>query len=301
VTRCALILVVLAALFAGGGCQKDGGHAVAASKQQNALLESRVARLDESLAAPESEESNRQPIARWLLPRELAEISGLALTPDERLFAHNDETAHIVEIDYRRGTITKDFVVGSDNFTADFEGLTYAKDRFFLLSSDGVLYEFPEGTQGERVDAEVHDTRLGKECEFESIAYDPNANAVILACKNTGDKRFSDMLVLYRYHLGDGTETQLTIPQSKVSGENNWKRLRPTDITVDPSTGNYVLVSAQERALVGITPSGEVVFSEPLEGQHPQAEGIAITRDHILIISDELTTRAATLTLYRWP
>jgi hypothetical protein len=35
-------------------------------------------------------------------------------------------------------------------------------------------------------------------------------------------------------------------------------------------------------------------------GQHPQAEGVAITHDHILLISDESTTNAASLTLYRW-
>jgi uncharacterized protein YjiK len=300
-SRLGLVASIIALLVAGVACHKDAEHAVAASKQENSLFNGRLARLDEALDAPKSDDAQHQPIARWVLPRELAEISGLALTPDQRLFAHNDETAHIVEIDYRRGAITKHFVVGNDNLSADFEGLTYANDRFILLSSNGVLYEFPEGSQGERVDATVHDTHLGQECEFEGIAYDAAANAIVLACKNPGDKRFKDMLVLYRYHLDDGSETQLTVPQSEVAGKNHWKRLRPTDITVDPSNGNYVLVSAQERALVELTPSGKVVSSQPLDDQHPQAEGIAITSDHILIVSDELTTRAATITLYRWP
>ena len=51
-------------------------------------------------------------IARWLLPRELDEISGIALTSDGRLLAHGDERAQISEIDYRRGVIVKQFVVG---------------------------------------------------------------------------------------------------------------------------------------------------------------------------------------------
>ena len=72
-----------------------------------------MARLTESLAGAALRKSDKdEPIARWLLPPELAEISGLALTPDGRLFAHNDETARITEIDYRRGTVIKHFSVG---------------------------------------------------------------------------------------------------------------------------------------------------------------------------------------------
>jgi hypothetical protein len=62
-----------------------------------------------------------------------------------------------------------------------------------------------------------------------------------------------------------------------------------------------VLVAAKQKALVMLTPAGTVVFSRSLGGRHPQAEGIAITRDHILIIADEATNSAATITLYYWP
>jgi hypothetical protein len=34
--------------------------------------------------------------------------------------------------------------------------------------------------------------------------------------------------------------------------------------TVDPSSGNYVLVAAQENALVAFTPAGAAVCSRPL-------------------------------------
>ena len=287
-----LFLAILAACLT---CACSGGE----GPSETTLLESRAARLSKSLADSNSAEADK-PIARWNLPPELAEISGLALTPDQRLFAHNDETARITEIDYRRGTVVKHFVVAE---TGDFEGLTYAGDHFVLLSSNGILFEFTEGENGERVDCTTLDLRLGKECEFEAVTYDPNANALVLACKNPGDKKLNDSLVLYRYPLDGGTDAKATmqaIPLVDLK-ENPWKKLRPTDITVDPSTGNYVLVSAQERALLAITPAGEAVVVRPLNDRHPQAEGVAITNDHILIISDEATNTAATLTLYRWP
>lgn len=293
---------ILAVLLAGAGC-RNGEDTALTTGNDSTGVETRMARLAASLANPDSGEARGEPVARWLLPPELSEISGLALTPDGRLFAHNDETARITEIDYRRGTVIKHFFVGKTGLRGDFEGLTCAGNRFFLLSSDGTLYEFLEGAEGESVEFTLHDTHLGKECEFEGAAYDSTTNAIVLACKNPGLKQFKGMMVLYRYPLdNEGGETsELTVPYSEAIGKNSWKQLRPTDITVDPSSGNFVLVAAQEKALVALTPAGAVVLSRPLGGRHPQPEGIAITRDHILIISDESTNEAASITLYRWP
>ena len=109
--RLCFAAVIIALLLLGAGCRKSENTASTSTKD-SAGLDARLARLTESLADPDSGEARGKPIARWLLPPELAEISGLALTPDGRLFAHNDETARITEIDYRRGTIIKHFFVG---------------------------------------------------------------------------------------------------------------------------------------------------------------------------------------------
>ena len=286
------------------GCRDSNASTPDASMSDSTALDARVTRLSAALANADSGAAAlAEPVARWILPPELAEISGLALTPDGRLFAHDDESARITELDYRRGTVLKQFFVGEKELRGDFEGLVYVQDRFFLLSSTGTLYEFPEGTAEERVDYSTRDTGLGQECEFEGIAYDSTANALILACKTVLSTRFKNRLVLYRYALGDPDQTAistLTIPYSEAIGANEWKQLRPTDLTVDPSNGNYVFVAAQEMALAALTPAGAVVFSRPLDSRHPQAEGVAITKDGILIISDEAVKNAATITLYRW-
>lgn len=293
---CFAVAIIAALACAGCGNRED---TASAPGSDSAVLEARMDRLTTSLGDTDRGESRDEPIARWMLPTSLAELSGLALTADGRLFAHNDEVARVTEIDYRRGTVIKQFFVG--HLRGDFEGLACADDRFYLLSSDGILYEFHEGTNGERVEYAAHNTGLGKECEFEGVTYDASAGALVLACKNSRAKHRGN-LVLYRYRLGgDGEETsELSIPHSEVIGKNDWKQLRPTDITVDPSSGNYVLVAAQEKALVAVTPAGGVILSRPLGGRHPQPEAIAITQDHILIIGDESSRTAATITLYRW-
>ena len=298
------VAALIALLLAGAGCRSAGEGGTAAATRNDAGLAARASRLTAALARADSESAPDKPVARWILPPDLAEISGLALTPDGRLFAHDDESARITEIDYRRGTVVKKFFVGKHGLKGDFEGLACARDRFYLLASDGTLYEFREGEEGERVGYTEHDTHLGKECEFEGVAYDSTLNALILPCKQVGTKQFRKMLVLYRYSLdqtGKDGISELTVPYEEVIGGNDWKQLHPTDITVDPFSGNYVLVAAPEKALVALTPAGEVVFSRPLGRHHPQAEGIAITRDGILIISDESVNAAAAITLYRWP
>jgi uncharacterized protein YjiK len=59
-----------------------------------------------------------------------------------------------------------------------------------------------------------------------------------------------------------------------------------------------------EKAMVEITPKGDVVFARSLHGRHAQPEGVAITKDGLLLISDEAGKRSgspAALTVYRWP
>jgi len=244
-----------------------------------------------------------RPLAKWVLPRELDEISGIALTADGRLLAHGDERAQISEIDYRRGVIVKQFVVGAPTLRGDIEGIAVANGTAFLLTSKGVLYEFREGLNGTRVDYITSDTHLGKECEFEGLAFDPSINSLLLACKNVELKDARDQMVIYRWKLDGGRErlSQLKVPLSKILPSINEKEFHPADITVDPNTGNYVIVASIEEALVEITPAGDVVFARKLTGEHNQPESLAITRDGILIIGDEAGRRPAAITLYPWP
>jgi uncharacterized protein YjiK len=200
--------------------------------------------------------------------------------------------------------VIKQFTLGTPAVHADFEGITVANDVLFLLASNGKLYQFAEGSNGSQVEYVVHDTRLRHECEFEGVAFDPTLNALLLACKNVRTKgALRDSLVIYRWELpgGSGSRTsRLTVPLAQLIGSNGWKGLHPSDITIDPVSGNYVLVAAQERALIEISPAGAVVFARPLPASQVHTEGVAITADSILILSDEAGHQPANISLYRW-
>ena len=247
--------------------------------------------------------ANDGALARWILPRDLDEISGITVTSEGHLLAHGDERAQVSEIDYRRGVITKQFVVGRPTIQADIEGIAAVHDAVFLLESNGTLHEFREGENGQRVDYITSDTHLGKECEFEGLAFDASINSLLLACKNVELKQSRDSMVIYRWKLQSGGNrlSKLTVPLTRILPAIGEKELHPSDITVDPNTGHYVLVASIEKALVEITPAGEVVSARKLRGQHDQAESIAITKDGLLIVGDEAGRRPASITLYRWP
>ncbi|MES2123718.1 MAG: hypothetical protein V4503_03415 [Gemmatimonadota bacterium] len=297
-----LALLLLGAL--GTGCAR--GDAADAAASDSALLAAREARLVQSLQDT-TQAGSQGPVALWKLPEKLNEISGMVVTPNGRLLAHGDERGKIFEIDYRRGRITGEFTLGSPPVHGDFESITRIGNLLLLFTSDGLLYRFRQGADGASVAYEKYDTDLGSKCEFEGMAYDSTASQLLFACKKTHDKDLKGNVVIFRATVGANGSLEgqslvpMLIPVDRVIGANKWDDFSPSDITVDPASGNYVLLSSLEKGIVEITPAGDVVFSRPLPPNHPQPEGIAITGDHILIISDEAKGSQARLTLYRWP
>jgi uncharacterized protein YjiK len=301
-SRVVLAAGVAACLVVIAGCQapRDDVALVLASP----AVVARSERLDKALADHDSNSAGPTTLAQWRLPAALKEISGLALTSDGRLLAHDDEVGAVWEIDYRRGVVLKRFSLGGGIVKGDFEGITVAHDMVYLLTSTSKLYEFQEGANDARVKYIIHDLGLKEQCEFEGVAFDPTLNALLLACKHVHNKALQGELVIYRWSLTDTTGARLStlsVPLAKVIGANGWKGLHPSDITIDPLTGNYVLIASLEKAIVSITPAGAVVFARPLPPGHDQPEGVAITKDGVLIISDEARLLPALMTLYRWP
>jgi uncharacterized protein YjiK len=281
---------VLVAVFFLSACR--GGDF---SKAEAEELAARQRRFSARLALPDS-----GPLARWVLPPQLLEVSGLALTPDGNILAHNDENPVLSVIDPRRGVVTRQFSFGERGLHGDFEGIAVSGGEIFLLVSNGTIYRLREGGDGDNVPYTTIDTKLGKECEFEGIAVD-RAGMILLACKNVAKKGPKDQLVIYRWDPRTSQASMLAIPYSAVIGDNGWKDLHPSDITVEPTTGNYVVIAAQEKALIVVTPQGQVVSSGPLPEKPRQAEGVAIASDGILYVSDEGSSAPGTLSLYRWP
>ncbi len=292
------IALLVALIGIAAGCRQTP-EAVAA--QAKKVGSKRLQDLSRRLAEADSFPTKVKPVAKWVMPTELRELSGVALTANGQLLVHGDEQALIYVIDPRTGIISDRFHVGR-GLRGDFEAITTAGDYIWLLQSNGKLYRFKQGKDGARVPYELHDTKLGKECEFEGVAYQADSAWLVMPCKRQ-PKEKEDELLIYRFRLQGpdaGKLSEMEVPLEQVIGVNKWKEFRTSDIAIDPNTGNYVLIAAQQKGLVVMTPDGVVIHSGPLHGRHLQAEGVAITRDNILIVSDEATEEPAVIQLYRW-
>ena len=240
----------------------------------------------------------------WKLPRRLAEISGLAVTMDNRLLAHNDEKGVIYEVDYRNGSIVKAFQLAdmAAPVADDFEGIATVDDQIYLVSSAGRLYECSAGADGESVLFNTYATGVGRECEIEGLAYDESQRALVLMCKGARRADLAGQLGIYHWSIDEKRlikAAHIAIPVIEFSRHIGRKKFQPSGIERHPVSGNYFVVAARQGAIAEITPSGKVVAVKQFPAQwHRQAEGITFAANGALIVADEGAGGKARLTLY---
>ena len=282
-----------------GACR---GTPQAKAAQVQAIEATRKQDFARRLALADANPTKPVPVAEWIMPPELREISGLALTSRGTVLTHDDNIGRVYEIDPKTGILLKGFSLAG-GVRGDFEAITIAGPDVYLLRSNGKIYKFKEGADASQVPYTMYDTGLGKQCEFESMAFEADSSRLLLVCKKFLQKQAPKELLIYRIPLPLGDRSAITAMQvamKDVIGSNKWKNFHPSDINIDPLTKNYVIVASHEKGLIVVTPDGEVVRSEPLPGDHRQPEGVAVTPDSLLLVSDEANVKPPAITLYRW-
>ena len=240
----------------------------------------------------------------WKLPGRLEEISGLAMTHDNRLMAHNDEKAVIHEIDYRKGEIVKAFQLADmkNPVNGDFEGIATVKDQVYLVTSSGRIFEGSRGADGESVLYNIYATGVGTDYEIEGLAYDGSQRVLLLMCKSPRREELKEQLVIYRWSTDEKQlieDAHIVIPVIEFTRHIDGKEFQPSGIERHPVSGNYFVIAARQRAIAEITPGGQVVVVKRFPAEwHRQPEGITFAVDGTLIVADEGSGKKARLTLY---
>ncbi len=236
------------------------------------------------------------------LPRVLEEVSGLATSPDGRLFAHNDEYAFVYQVDPATGEVIKTFSVGVVGTPGDFEGIAISGERFFLITSAGDLLEFREGEDGSRVQYRIHPLNLGMFCEMEGLAVEPGRNALLLPCKTPRSERLKNHMVVLSVDLDSmrlDPAPRVSIPLRELDSRGLGDTFHPSSIEVHSESGALILVAAREEAMVELSPTGDVLAIRELKRKdHPQPEGLAFLPDGSLILADEGQGKRGTITRY---
>jgi hypothetical protein len=252
------------------------------------------------------------------LPRKLDEVSGLAVTPDDRLFAHDDELGIIYQINPQNAKIKKKFFLGKKKpKKGDFEGLCIVGDDFYLVASNGNLFKFKEGKKDKSVDYLKIETWLSQEYDVEGLCFDPATNSLLLVCKGFAGENFQQMRAVYSFSLDSLSLNRyprflVSIPDIIQRTPNTFNRklaeffllldpksFAPSGIEVHPKTGNFFILSSRSRMIIEMDAQGKILgIVELKSSRHDQPEGITFLQDDTMIISDEAVDGRARLTLY---
>jgi len=225
------------------------------------------------------------------LPKQLNEISGLAVTGDNRLFAHNDEVGTVYEIDISAGKIINEFYLGKKKIKKDFEGIAVAKDSLFMVTSAGVIYKFSYSDHKKNVDYKKFNTFLSAKYNVEGLCYDKATNSLLIACKDYAGRDLAEYKAIYSFDLSKyklQEQPRFLINLDSLKNKFNINNFSPTGIEVHPYSGNVFVLSSHEKTIVELSPNGLLLNAVKLKSKnHRQPEGIAFLSDWSLLISDE--------------
>ena len=237
------------------------------------------------------------------LPGHLREISGLAISEDGRVFSHEDEKGIIYQVDYSKGKIVKAFAIGEPIPKRDFEGIAIVKDKFYLITSSGDIYEFKEADNKKSSKYEIYKTGLSVSYNIEGLCYDPVTNSLLIACKGYPGKNYSGYRAVYSFNLKEkklNLKPRFLFSLRNLDKKYGMKNFSPSAIERNPKTGNFFILSSHVRALIEVSPDGKILdgilFSEK---KHKQPEGITFTPEMKMLISDEGRGGQGTITIYK--
>jgi len=245
----------------------------------------------------------RHAAAQVTLPHSLREVSGLAVGPRGELFTHGDERGVIQQIEPATGRVVRTIPIGTLPIRADLEGIAVARNRLLVVTSEGMLFEGGIDATGAVGSFRSTNTGLGRWCELEGMAFDAGRDLLLIGCKAPTRADGRADVTLLRWSLGAGrpaTPDRITVRAGLVAQHTGANRFHPSSVEVDPVTGNYLLVAGRERALLELTPAGEVLAGARLpHSLHRQPEGLTFVGDSLLLIADEAAEGRPTLTTYR--
>jgi hypothetical protein len=229
------------------------------------------------------------------LPKALREISGLAQLPNGQLLAVADEKARVYNIDFKNQTVSKFSGFGKPAKKGDFEGIAFADQTIYLVTSDGEIWQ-------QALNAKAYaqyETGLGKFCEVEGLAAIDEPLSLLILCKQARKKKFKDQLLVYRWNIT--TQTLDPSPFIRRSFTSlGLPTLSPSGLSLSANRQHLFFVAAREQFFFETTLDGQYVRGAkfPYPQTHPQTEGVFITRENTLYLADEGGKDRGTVTQY---
>jgi len=228
------------------------------------------------LSLPESEYDFYTPDKIYKLPASLNEISGITYISDKEIACIEDETGVLFIYNFNEEKIVKEIPFEKKG---DYEDIVKVKDIYYILKSNGTLYEISNGSTIK------YSTPLKKNNNTEGLCYDRLNNRLLISCKQKPKE-------VYSFDL----KTKSFIGDPIFSIEI--KKFAPTAISMDYSQKHLLILADHDLAVY--TMDGVLQDLIHLNPElFPQAEGITINENGDLYISNEAHGREATILQFK--
>jgi uncharacterized protein YjiK len=220
------------------------------------------------------------------LPKVLNEVSGLCYLNDSSLACVQDEQGIIFILDINSGEIEEEIYFKTKG---DFEGIAKVGESFFVLESNGTLYQV-SGT-GER-----KFKFPSKGVEFEGLCYDKHNERLLLACKQ--DKGKDRHIKLFAFDLQK--KKHIKEPVLKLKKNNVHENFKASGIAIHPN-GDIFLVSSVAKSLLQLSSTFDVINVAELNPFiFHQPEGICFNNEGDMFISNEKNDGVANVLNFKY-
>ena len=226
----------------------------------------------------------------WELPSVLNEVSGIAFLGLDRIAGIQDEKGSILIYNFKQSHIEKEIDFAGKG---DFEGIAIKDDTAYVLESDGTIYKIDDFLNTAKV--EKFETFFNAENDLEGLFYDKSQDRLLLAVKSL-DPNSENQKGIYAAQLPSlqvkkEPVIKLTFEEevfNEIREKKRGETFFPSEIAIDPSTGEIIILEAREPRLLILDPSGVPKKLYRLDKKlFPQPEGLGFDPSGNLYISNE--------------
>lgn len=265
------------------------------------------------------------PDETFILPDILHEISGITAIDSLSIACIQDENGAVFVFDLQKNKISNRLVFDNNG---DYEGITRVGNKFYILRSDGVLYEI-ENTKQSDLKKEIFMTGIPAG-NIEGLCYDGQNNRLLIAPKENLDKEAVKKgkrpvygfdltkealfdLPVYNFDLSEikrfESESKGKPEEKDKKGKDKKKKekndpgieFKPSEIGIHPLTKDIYILSGAENMLFVFDSTGTIKYNENLKPElFSNPEGITFLNNGDMFISNEGQNRRATLLRFNY-
>jgi uncharacterized protein YjiK len=234
----------------------------------------------------------------WTMPKELKEISANVFIDDVRMACIQDNDGIIYIYNLQTESVDEQIEFADKG---DYEGLALVRSTYYVLRSDGVLFEV-QPQKGKAPLVKTYETPLKAENETESVCFDNDNNRLLVAVK-TKDLHENDKKGIYAFDLKTKqmSTTAVVYIESKVDIDENEEangkgkkkkkekaEIKPSDLAIQPGTKDFYILDGPSARLFITDAKGNIKSKYELDRNIlPQPEGICFSKSGDIYISSE--------------